>query len=728
MLVHLQGSWNPLYGRLSLNEIPFKNQIIIGAFVFVLIVGGVILFEITYHRKWQYLWEEWLTSLDHKKIGVMYVILGLVMMFRGFIDATMIRTQQVMAIGPKSAGYLGALHGYLPPFHFGQIYSSHGTIMILFAVTPILTGLMNIMVPLQVGSRDMAFPYLNALSLWVTAAGAALVMVSLFIGDFTHAGWVGLIPLTELPYSPDVGTDYWMWAVQLSGLGSTLSSINLIATIVKMRAPGMGWKRVPIFTWTALSTSIIGVSAFPVLMAALFMLALDRYLGTHFFTASLGGNLMLYTNFFWIWGHPEVYFVVLPAFGIISEIIPTFAEKPLFGYMSMAAAAIAIAGLSWMVWLHHFFTMGAGPGVNLFFGTATMIVGIPTGVKVFNWMLTLYRGRLRFDSPMLWALGAFVLLVIGGLSGMMLAMPSIDYTLHNSVFLIAHFHSMMLLIAFSAIGGYVFWFPKVFGFYLDEDSGKRAFWFFALGTVLVFGSMYTLGFMGMTRRLDYIPFTSWRAPLIVEEIGIFFYCVASYYFFRQIHVSIRDRGRRPAGADPWQTTRSLEWTTPSPPPLYNFPLMPEIHGHDERAWRREKGLSSRVPDRYYDIVVPKNSAVPMVLGALAFGLGFGLVWRIWWMAGASLIGILLVTISRSFYNDTDYTIPAARVREIDNAVLSANGVPGIPGRTPEPDVVAPGMAELSLAERARRPHEVSNAAVFLPTASLPSRFPRGTKS
>ncbi len=716
MLVPLQGPWNPLYGRLSAHEIPFKNPIIIGAFVFVVLVAGTIVWALTAFHQWRTLWKEWLTSLDHKKIGVMYTVLGLVMLFRGFIDAVMIRTQQVMAVGPRSAGFLGALHGYLPPFHFGQIYSSHGTIMILFAVTPILTGFMNILVPLQVGSRDMAFPYLNALSLAITAAGAGLVMISLFIGDFTHAGWVGLIPLTELPYSPDVGTDYWMWALQLSALGSTLSSINIIATIVKMRAPHMRWARVPIFTWTALSTSVIGVTAFPVLQAALLLLACDRYLGTHFFTASFGGNLMLYTNLFWIWGHPEVYFVVLPAFGIVSEIIPTFSEKPLFGYTTMAAAAIAIAGLSWMVWLHHFFTMGAGPGVNLFFGAATMLVGIPTGVKVFNWTLTLYRGRLRFEAPMLWALGAFVLLLVGGLSGMMLAMPAIDYTLHNSVFLIAHFHSMMLLIVYASIGGYLFWFPKVFGFYLDDTLGRRAFGFFVAGTVLVFGSMYALGFMGMTRRMDYIPFTQWRWPLVTEEIGIFCYCVASYWLLRQLYTGIRERAQRPAGRDPWATTRSLEWAAASPPPLYNYALLPEIHGHDEQAFRRAKGLDAVKPDRYFDIIIPRHTPLPFVFGVLTFGLGFGLVWRIWWLCAATLGAIVLLTIARAFDNDTDERLPASQVRRIEEAVRASDGEPGFPGRKPgwEP---AAGIAK-------QRPSRQGAPSPDGPLAPLPSE-PRG---
>ena len=696
MLVHYPGPWSPLLGRLALKQIPFQNPILVWTFALVACATLVILGAITYYRPWGYLWREWLTTVDHKKIGVMYCLLGLVMFFRGFIDGVMMRTQQVMAVGPHSPGYLGALHGYLPPYHFGQIYSAHGTIMILFAITPILIGLMNIVVPLQIGARDMAYPYLNAVSFWLTAAATGLVMISLFIGDFSHAGWVGLSPLTELAYSPGVGVDYWIWAVQIGSVGTTLASINIIMTIVKLRAPGMTWTRMPIFCWSALSTSVVGLSSFPVFTAAVALLSLDRYAGTHFFTPGLGGNLMLYTDLFWIWGHPEVYYVVLPAFGIISEIVPTFSEKPLFGYMTMAAASIAIGGVSWSVWLHHFFTMGAGPGVNSFFSIASMLVGIPTGVKVFNWAFTLYRGRIRFDLPMLWALAALVLLLTGGLTGMMLAMPAINYTVHNSVFVVAHFHNMLNVVGFAAIGGINFWFPKVFGFKLDERIGKRAFWFFSAGTVVLFGSMYALGFMGMPRRIDYIPFVSWRPLLISEEVGIFLFLIAAYYMFKQMYVSIRDRAQhRVTGPDAWRTARSLEWLTHCPVPFYNFALLPYINSRDEWAWRRQNGLVNLRPDHYEDIHLPNNTFVPILLGALAFGLGFGMVWRMYWLAGLSLLGIVAAVIARSFEGDSGHTIPGARIRELEE------GFPEDPDRAaPAADVVGGVVAfQASMAPR-----------------------------
>jgi cytochrome o ubiquinol oxidase subunit 1 len=661
MLPQVQGPWNFWVGRLTLSSIPYDNLIIQIAFGFVVVGAIAIAVPVLYYRKIGYFCREWLASVDHKRIGVMYIVLGLVMMFRGFFDAFMIRSQQALADGPASHGYLEAAHGYLPPSHFDQIYSSHGTLMILFAVTPILTGLGNIIVPLQIGARDMAFPTLNAVSLWLTVAGAMLIMASLFIGDFTDAGWVGLIPLTETAYSPGVGVDYWLWAIQISSVGTTLNALNMITTIVGMRAPGMDWFRLPIFTWTTLSTSIIGLTAFPVLTVALGLLSADRYLGTHFFTAGYGGNLMLYTDLFWIWGHPEVYFLLLPALGIISEIIPIFAEKALFGYSTMVAASFAIAGISWTVWLHHFFTMGAGPWVNTYFSVATMLVGIPTGVKVFNWMFTLYRGRLTFDSPMLWAIGGIFLLLIGGLTGMMLAVPAIDYTVHNSVFVVAHFHCMVLLIAYSIFGAVTLWFPKVFGFKLDEKNAKRFFWSFSAGTVTVFAAMFTLGFEGETRRLDYLFNTTWQPLLVIEMVGIFVYFLAIWFFAAMIFVGIRDRHENMVTGDPWGASRTVEWLTHSPVPFYNFAVTPYIHALDEYAWRREIGAGDVMPDRFEDIHMPKNTFVPVIIGVLSFIMGFAATWRIEWAAAASVIGIIGMIIVRSFTEHTGYIISAADI-------------------------------------------------------------------
>ncbi len=666
-MIHGPGPWSVLLGRLTLSEIPFDSVVVFGAFVFAVIVAVGLLATITYLGQWRYLWREWFTTVDHKKIGIMYVIVGVVMLFRGFVDAIMMRTQQVMAAGPHSAGYLGAEHGYLPPYHYDQVYGSHGTIMLIFAATPILAGFMNYLLPLQIGARDMAFPYLNAVALWMTVVGAGLVMLSLFVGDFSQAGWVGLTPLTEMPYSPDVGVDYWSWALQIGSIGTTLGAVNIIATIIKMRAPGMTWMRMPMFAWTALTTNVIGLTAFPVLGVAVALLTLDRYLGTHFYTTGVGGNFMLFSDLFWIWGHPEVYFIILPAWGMMSEIIPTFSEKPLFGYPVMVAATLSIGCISWGVWLHHFFTMGAGPIVNVFYSITTMLVSIPTGVKVFNWAFTMFRGRLSFTTPMLWAVSAIFMQLIGGLTGMMLAIPAINYMTHNSVFVVAHFHCIVMVTLFASIAGATFWFPKVFGFKLNERLGQLVFWLFVAGTFTVFTAMFGLGFDGMPRRLAYIPFESWKPLLIIEEFGILIYIAGLVAYVAQITVSIRDRAENRVDIDAWGTTRSLEWMTHSPVPVYNFAVIPNVNTRDEWAWRRENGLMRSAPDHYEDIEIPRNTMVPMLLGLGAAAFGFAMVWRIWWLAIAALIAIVIVVIVRSFDDTTALVIPADEVRRTEQA-------------------------------------------------------------
>ena len=669
MLVDLAGGWNPMWGRLAWSQIPYDNPILAPLFVAVVVGAILVLSLITYYGKWTYLWKEWLTTVDHKKLGVMYILIGLVMLFRGFIDGLMIRTQQAWAVGAHSSGVFGATHGYLTPFHFGQIYSAHGVIMILLAATPLLVGFMNIIVPIQIGARDMAYPYLNALGLWFTAAAGALIMISLFVGDFAHNGWFGYAPIFELQYSPGVGVDYWIWTMELVALGTTLGGINILATIIKMRAPGMTWGRLPIFVWATLSANVIALTSFPALQVALALIAADRYLGAHFFTAGLGGNLMLYTNLFWIWGHPEVYFVILPAFGMMSEIFPTFSEKPLFGYITMVLASMAIAGVSWLVWLHHFFTMGAGPYVNSAFSVATMLVGIPTGVKVFNWAFTMYRGRLTFTAAMLWAIGALFLLLVGGLTGMMLAVPAINYMVHNSVFVVAHFHSMLLTIVYAIFASVIYWFPKVFGFKLNEFWAKTMFWLFSAGTALVFVPMYMLGFMGMTRRLDYVFNTAWHPYLLVMEFGIVVYTLSVLAFFALLYVSVRDHASNQVGADAWGTSRSLEWLTHSPVPFYNFAVLPHINARDEVAWRRDNGIDHVQPDHYEDIHMPNNTGVAIALGGLTFVLGFALVWRIWWLCAFSLLAIVALVIYRSFKGDPGYIITAAELEQMEKAAM-----------------------------------------------------------
>src|SRR5579862_8389074 len=484
-----------MFGKLTWDAIPLNEPIPL-ATVGVLVVGiAAVLALITFKGWWPYLWREWITSTDHKRIGVMYVILALVMLLRGFADAIMMRSQLALAAGHAA--------GYLPPEHYDQVFSAHGTIMIFFVAMPFVIGLMNFVLPLQLGVRDVAFPVLNSVGFWLSAAGVLLVNVSLVVGEFARTGWLAYPPLSEIAYSPGVGVDYYLWSLQISGLGTLLSGINLTTTILKLRAPGMSYGRMPVFCWTALASNLLIVAAFPILTATFAMLLLDRYLGFHFFTNDGGGSAMMYVNLIWGWGHPEVYILILPAFGVFSEVIATFSGKPLFGYRSMVMATMAICVLSFMVWLHHFFTMGAGADVNGFFGIATMVIAVPTGVKIFNWIFTLYGGTLRFETPLLWAIGFIVTFVIGGATGVLMAIPPADFELHNSLFLVAHFHNVVIGgVVFGAFAGYTYWFPKAFGFRLHDGLGRAVFWCWFIGFWLAFLPLYALGLMGATRRME----------------------------------------------------------------------------------------------------------------------------------------------------------------------------------------------------------------------------------
>ncbi len=643
-------------GKLTFSAIPIDNPIIMSAVVCAILIAIWIGHEITKRKRWSWLWNEWLTSLDHKKIGIMYVVLAIVMLVRGFFDAILMRLQQAMAEGSS--------HGFLPPGHFDQIFSAHGTIMILFAAMPFLVGLMNIAIPLQIGARDVAFPFLNSVSLWLTASAAMLVMVSLGVGDFSKAGWSGYAPLSELGFSPDVGVDYWTWALQIAGIGSLLSGINFLVTILRMRAPGMTLMRMPIFVWATFFTNMLMLAAFPVLTAALAMLSLDRYLGMHFFTADHGGNPMLYVNLFWIWGHPEVYIVILPAFGIFSEVVATFSSKRIFGYESLVYATGAITVLSFAVWLHHFFTMGAGADVNAAFGIATMLIAIPTGVKIFNWLFTMYRGRVRFVSPMYWTLGFLTTFAIGGMTGVLLSLPPADFVLHNSLFLVAHFHNMLIPGAlFGYFAGFSYWFPKATGFMLDEKWGKRAFWCWICGFYLAFMPLYVLGFLGMPRRMEHYANPAWQPWLILAAFGTLLIFFGILFQGIQIATSLGPK-RRAADPDPWDG-RTLEWATSSPPPSYNFAVLPEVKDRDAFLEMKRAGIHS--PTRYEDIEIPKGSAKGAFIGASSFACGFGLVWHIWWLAAMAALLILLIVISRSMEEETMTILPSGEVKRIEEA-------------------------------------------------------------
>jgi cytochrome o ubiquinol oxidase subunit 1 len=648
-----------LFGRLSLNSLPLHEPILIATFAAVALGGLALLAVITKYRLWSYLWHEWFTTVDHKRIGVMYVILSIVMLLRGFSDALMMRAQQAIAFNGSE--------GYLPPHHYDQVFTAHGVIMIFFFAMPLVTGLMNFVVPLQIGARDVAFPFLNNFSFWMTAAGAVIVMMSLFVGEFAQTGWLAYPPLSGIEASPGVGVDYYVWALQIAGVGTLLSGVNLIATIVKMRAPGMTMMKLPVFTWTSLCTNVLIVAAFPVLTAVLVLLSLDRYVGTNFFTNDFGGNPMMYVNLIWIWGHPEVYILILPAFGIFSEVTSTFCSKRLFGYTSMVYATVVITILSYLVWLHHFFTMGSGASVNSFFGITTMIISIPTGAKIFNWLFTMYRGRIRFEVPMLWTVGFMVTFVIGGMTGVLLAVPPADFQLHNSLFLIAHFHNVIIGgVVFGLLAGINYWFPKAFGFKLDPFWGKLSFWFWLIGFWVAFMPLYVLGLMGVTRRVNHFDDSSLQIWFVIAAFGAVLIACGIACFLVQLVVSFMRRDElRDWTGDPWGG-RTLEWSTSSPPPDYNFAFTPMVHEYD--AWwdMKQRGFK-RPMEGYRPIHMPSNTGTGIILSALSVGFAVGMIWYMWWLAALSFVAILVVSIAHTFNYNREFYIPAEDVARAEGA-------------------------------------------------------------
>src|SRR6186713_2048841 len=655
-----------MLGKLDWSAIPFDQPIplIAGAVVLVAILGVLIWVVVKGHLP--YLWHEWITSVDHKRIGVMYILLASVMLLRGGSDAIMMRIQQAVAFQSQ---------GYLPPEHYNQIFSAHGTIMIFFVAMPFVIGLMNLIVPLQLGVRDVAFPTLNSVGFWLTATGALLVNLSLVVGEFARTGWLAFPPLSELSYSPGVGVDYYAWSLQISGVGTLVAGINLVTTVLKLRTKGMNYLRMPMFCWTTLASNLLIVAAFPILTATLAMLLLDRYLGFHFFTNEAGGNVMMFMNLIWAWGHPEVYILVLPAFGIFSEVVSTFSGKALFGYRSMVLATMAICVISFMVWLHHFFTMGAGPDVNAIFGIASMIIAVPTGVKIYNWLFTMYGGRIRFATPMLWALGFVVTFVIGGMTGVLLAVPPVDFVLHNSLFLVAHFHNVIIGgVLFGAFAGYTYWFPKAFGFRLHDGLGKAAFWCWIVGFYLAFMPLYAVGLMGMTRRMQHYDVPEWQPWLQVAAAGAALIAIGVALQVVQLVWSIRHReALRDATGDPWNG-RTLEWMTPSPPPMFNYAVMPDIGGV-EAYWMRKQTAIERqalLPEpEYHDIHMPRNSSAGFICAFFSATMGFALIWHIWWLVVLAFVGAWAVFVVVAWRDEHEEAIPAATVAAIDRANRAA---------------------------------------------------------
>jgi len=660
-----------MLGKLSLDAFMHDSLIIIFANVIMIGSGLALAAAITYYGKWGYLYREWLTTVDHKKIGIMYIIFAFIWLLRGLIDASMVRAQQA-AIGA------GAEEGFLHASHFAELFTGHGTMMIFFMAMPFLIGLMNIVIPTQIGARDVAFPFLNSLSFWLTAAAGGLVMISLLIGQFSTAGWTGYPPYSALPYSPSAGVDYWIWALQISGISTTLTGVNFLVTIMKKRAPGMTLMRMPMFIWTSLCTNILMVLSFPALTVVLALLALDRSFGFHFFTGDMGGDQMMYINMFWIWGHPEVYILVLPAFGIFSEITATYCNKRLFGYTSMVWATMAIAFLSFTVWVHHFFTMGQDSTRNAAFGIATMIIAIPTGVKIYDWMWTMFRGRIEFKLPMLWLIGFLITFTMGGMSGVLLAIPGADFKMHNSLFLVAHFHNVLVPgTMFGLMAGFYYWFPKSFGFTLNEKWGRHSFWGWLIGFYVAFVPLYMLGIMGMPRRMVTYDNPAWGPWLIVAAIGLLIVLYGVFAMFMQIYVSIRDRDQnRDVTGDPWGG-RTLEWATSSPPPEYNFAVIPTVADRDPFLDMKIRGTAYERPEKYEDIHMPNSTPDGVIIAGFAFIFGFGFVWSIWWLAALATLGMVATVIVRGCREDHGFHIPAEEVKRIEDAryeQLKASGV------------------------------------------------------
>lgn len=645
-----------MFGRLTLEALKHDwIEYLAGASMFLGAIALVAL--ITYLKRWKWLWKEWFTTVDHKRIGIMYIVVAAIMLFKGLIDAFMMRAQQMTSFG-DSMGYLGSEH-------FQQIFTSHGVTMIFFVGMGVVFGVINLILPLQIGARDVAFPFLNNLSFWLFTFGGMFILVSLVIGVFAGTGWTAYPPLSGLKYNPGVGVDYWIWTIQISGIGSLLSGINFMVTILKMRCPGMTLMRMPVFVWSVLVTMVLVIFAFPILTSTLAMLTTDRLLDTHIFTSDFGGNPMLYINLFWAWGHPEVYILVLPAFGVFSEIVPVFSRKKLFGYTTMVWALVAIALLSFIVWLHHFFTMGAGANVNGFFSIMTMVIAIPTGVKVFNWLFTMFRGKVNFSSPMYWFLGFIATFTLGGTTGVLMSIPAADFQIHNSLFLVAHFHNVIIGgVVFGFFAAYSYWFPKFFGFRLNEKLGKYAFWCWLIGFFVAFLPLYLLGFMGVTRRLNHFEEMGWQPLFVVASIGAGIILLGVVLQALQAYVSIRDRDQNRVNADdPWGG-RNLDWSTTSPPPFYNFAHTPEVHSRDA-FWVQKHSKSKEAPKEYHPIHMPKNTPTGFYVGILTFFLTSGLIWHMFWLAGLASLGILACLIMRMYVKETEYYVQPDEIERIE---------------------------------------------------------------
>jgi cytochrome c oxidase subunit I len=533
---------------------------------------------------WTAVLHDWTTTVDHKKIGILYILMSLVFLIIGGVEALLIRWQLFY---PRST--------FLAPDTFNQLFTMHGTTMVFFVGMPILIGMGNYLVPLMIGARDMAFPRMNAFGFWSTLFGGLLVYFSFATGGAPAIGWFAYAPLTERTFARGPATDFWALGLIVSGIGTLTGGINFIATILAMRAPGMALRKVPFFIWTMLWTSAQIVLVMPPLTASLIMILLDRNLGAHFFDTQNGGSAYLWQHLFWFFGHPEVYILILPVFGMISEVIPVFSRKVIFGYEFMAVATMAIAFISLGVWAHHMFTVGMSRTLDLYFSAASLLISIPTGIKFFNWLATMYGGRLRFDSPMLFAFGFLSMFLIGGLTGIMLAAAPFDFQLSDSYFVVGHFHWVLIGgTLFGVFAGFHYWYPKVTGRLLSERLALWQFGLLYIGFILTFGPMHIAGILGMPRRIyTYDASRGWALWNQLTTIGALIQ-VPSYAIFVYNVIASLWVGK-PAGDDPWDAW-TLEWATTSPPPSYNFESIPEVHSRrplwdlkhpDDPDWKYE---------------------------------------------------------------------------------------------------------------------------------------------
>lgn len=589
---------------------------------------------------------DWLTTVDHKKIGILYLIAGGLFFLVGGLEAILIRIQLIKPMND----FVGA-------DTFNQLITMHGTTMIFLAAMPMLFALMNAVIPLQIGARDVAFPFLNSLGFWTFFAGGVLLNISWFAGDIPDAGWTSYVPLAGPTYAGGHGVDYYLMGLQIAGIGTLLGGINFMATIINMRAPGMSFMRMPMFTWAIFITSALIVFAFPVLTVGLVALTFDRLFQANFFETGNGGNAVLWEHVFWVFGHPEVYILILPAFGVISEVVSAFSRKRLFGYSSMVFATVLIAFLGFMVWAHHMFTTGLGPVANGLFSIATMLIAVPTGVKIFNWLFTLWGGSISFKTANLFAIGFIPTFVMGGVTGVMLAVAPADFQYHDTYFVVAHFHYVIVGgLIMGIFSGLHYWWPKMFGRMLNEKLGQATFWTFFIGFHLTFFVQHFLGLLGMPRRVwTYLPGQDFDTMNLISTIGAFLMGVGTIIFI--INVIVSAANKQPVAGDPWEDGRSLEWSIPSPPPEYNFKQLPLVRSYD--AWWNEKQKgNTEMPaaEPVGPIHMPSPSILPLIMsiGLFAAALGF--------MYDHAIIGIagIVVTFAcmftRSVFDDHGFHI------------------------------------------------------------------------